>query len=104
MMIDDDFDYDAPVTRIAAHKNEAQQAGKIILENAEHYLDTMTAGEHAFLQKYLAKLAQEEAYFQVLADALDQPEASKIANDALNFSFIFGNWLMMKMTLSNLMY
>ena len=89
MIDDDDFDYDAPVTRIAAHKNEAQQAGKIILENAEQYLDTMTAGEHSFLQNYLTKLAQEEGYFQVLADALNQAEGSKIANDALNFLYFW---------------
>lgn len=89
MIDDDDFDYDAPVTRIAAHKNEAQQAGKIILEDAQQYLDTMTAGEHSFLQKHLAKLAHEEGYFQVLAEALDQPEGSKIANDALNVLYFW---------------
>lgn len=89
MIDEDDFDYDEPVTRIVANKTEVLLAGKIILENAQQYLDTMSAGEHKFLQKSLAKFAQDEAYFQVLADALDEVEGRKVANDALNFLYFW---------------
>ncbi len=83
-MMDDDFDFDEPVTRIAAKPTQAQQAGKIILEQAQLDLDQMTRGEHNFLMQTLEQLASQEPYFQVLADALNQAPDTKVPNDALN--------------------
>lgn len=83
-MIDDDFDFDQPVTRIAANDTATVMQGKKILAAAQDYLDTMSGKEHAFLQQHLLKLAEQDAYFQVLAEQLNQAEDAKIANDALN--------------------
>ena len=88
-MFEDDYDFDQPVTRIAKNEKTTQQLGKIILEQAQDYLDTMSAGEHKFLQKTLNKLAEQDAYFQVLADALNLAENEKVANDALNLLHIW---------------
>lgn len=83
-MMDDDFDFDGPVTKIAANNSAQLLAGKQILADAQDYFATMSNKEHQFLQQHLSKLAEQDAYFQVLADELNQAEDAKIANDALN--------------------
>ena len=80
----DDFEDDQPVTRIKSNIKEQQIAGKRILDDAQHYLDHISQGEHTFLIDTLRALAQQDEYFNVLADQLDQPVGSKVANDALN--------------------
>lgn len=80
----DDYEDDQPVTRIAQNNVETVLAGKTILANAQDYLDSMSESEHTFLMQHLKKLAQDEPYFQVLADQLNQANDAKVANDALN--------------------
>ena len=46
MIDEDDFDYDQPVTRIPQNQNAQNKLGKGILQNAEQYLQEMSAGEH----------------------------------------------------------
>ncbi|WP_425917285.1 hypothetical protein [Acinetobacter sp. TSRC1-2] len=91
-MIDDDFDlddFDREVTRIPQNQNAQNKLGKGILQNAEQYLQEMSAGEHTHLIQALRQHAQVEAYFDVLADDLDQPVDAKFANDALNLIHIW---------------
>lgn len=91
-MIDDDFDlddFDREVTRIPQNQNAQNKLGKGILQNAEQYLQEMSAGEHTHLTRALRQHAQVEAYFDVLADDLDQPVDAKFANDALNLIHIW---------------
>ena len=83
-MIDDDLNDDRPVTRIQQNAASQKQLGSQILKDAEQYLEDIPADEHALLIKTLLDLAEQEAYFQVLADELDQPIGAKVANDALN--------------------
>ena len=80
----DDFDFDGPVTKIAANHREQLLAGKKILTDAQDYLATMSKKEHAFLQQHLSKFAEQDAYFKVLACELNQDADAKMANDALN--------------------
>lgn len=87
-MIDYDDD-DQPVTRIAQNNSATQLAGKIILEDAQQYFDTMSQAEHAFLQKSLNTLIPQDAYFQVLADAFNLDAGAKLPNDALNFLYFW---------------
>lgn len=89
MIDEDDFDYDQPVTRIQQNQHNKPQLGNQILKEAEQYLDGISAGEHDFLIKTLRKLAQQEPYFEVLADELDQPVEAKVANDALNLLYFW---------------
>ncbi|OTG62493.1 hypothetical protein B9T29_06785 [Acinetobacter sp. ANC 3903] len=84
MIEEDDFDYDQPVTRIKQNAASQKQLGSQILKDAEQYLEDISADEHTFLIKTLLGLAEQDAYFQVLADKLDQPIGAKFANDALN--------------------
>lgn len=84
MIEEDDFDYDPPVTRIKKNAASQKQLGSQILKDAEQYLEDISADEHTFLIKTLLGLAEQDAYFQVLADELDQPIGAKFANDALN--------------------
>lgn len=89
-MIDqDDFDYDPPVTRIQQNQQNKVQMGNQILKEAEQYLEEISADEHAFLIKTLLGLAEQEPYFQVLAEELDQPLGAKVANDALNLLYFW---------------
>jgi hypothetical protein len=84
-MIDyDDYEDDQPVTRIKQNAASQKQLGSQILKDAEVYLEDIAADEHAFLIKTLTALAEQDAYFQILADELDQPVGAKFANDALN--------------------
>ena len=84
-MIDyDDYEDDQPVTRIKQNAASQKQLGSQILKDAEIYLEQISADEHGHLIKTLSDLAEQDAYFQVLADQLDQPVGAKFANDALN--------------------
>jgi hypothetical protein len=82
-MIDED-DFDQPVTRIKQNTAIQKQLGSQILKEAEQYLEEISADEHALLINTLLGFAEQDAYFQVLADELDQPIGAKVANDALN--------------------
>lgn len=83
MTYDDDFDFDAPVTRIPQHKSNTQ-LGQSILKQAQIYLEEIAEDEHAYLQKTLHGLAEQEPYFDVIADELNQALDAKVANDALH--------------------
>lgn len=90
MMHDNDFDidpyddeFDREVTRIPQNKG-SQQLEKNVLKEAQIYLEDISEDEHSFLIKTLHQLAEEESYFNVLADDLEQPIGAKFANDALN--------------------
>ncbi|WP_298146095.1 hypothetical protein [uncultured Acinetobacter sp.] len=80
----DDYEDDQPVTRIKQNAASQKKLGSQILKDAEIYLEDISADEHTLLIKTLTDLAAQDAYFQVLADELNQPEDAKIANDALN--------------------
>ena len=84
MTDEDDFDFDQPVTRIKQNAASQKQLGSQILKDAEAYLEDISADEHTLLIKNLSGLVAQDAYFQVLADQLDQPIGAKFANDALN--------------------
>ena len=84
MIDEDDFDFDQPVTRIKRNAASQKQLGSQILKDAEAYLENISADEHTLLIKTLSDLAAQDAYFQVLANQLDQPIGAKFANDALN--------------------
>lgn len=83
----DDFEQQE-VTRIPQHE-KGKQLGQSILKDADQYLQSMSAAEHKHLIQMLKGLATNEAYFDVLANQLDQPVDSKVANDALNLVHIW---------------
>ncbi|WP_349927406.1 hypothetical protein ABJ384_11330 [Acinetobacter sp. A1-4-2] len=89
MIDEDDFDFDQPVTRIKQNTASQKQLGSQILKEAEQYLEEISADEHALLINTLLGLVEQDAYFQVLADELDQPIGAKIANDALNLLYFW---------------
>ncbi|MFW1755280.1 hypothetical protein [Acinetobacter wanghuae] len=80
----DDYEDDQPVTRIKQNAASQKQLGQQILKDAAQYLEEISADEHTLLIKTLMDLSAQDAYFQVLADELDQPIGAKFANDALN--------------------
>ncbi|WP_089603722.1 hypothetical protein [Acinetobacter piscicola] len=83
-MIDDEyFEDDQAVTRIPQNQQSKKRENNI-LKAAGDYLDEISESEHQYLIEILQRLAQEEPYFNVLADELDQPVGAKVANDALN--------------------
>ena len=86
---DDHFDEDRPVTRIPQNQKAQKQLGINILKQAEHYLADISEDEHHFLQKTLHQLAEQEPYFEVLADELNQELDTKVANDALNLLYFW---------------
>ena len=89
-MYDHDYEDDQPVTLIPQHAQSKKLLGNQILKQAQHYLvEQISAQEHAFLIQTLTGLAQQEPYFQVLADELDQPVEMKVANDALNLVYFW---------------
>lgn len=88
MTYDDDFDFDQPVTRIPQNKNNSQ-LGQSILKEAQLYLEDIAEHEHAVLQETLYDLAQQEPYFAVLADELNQALDAKVANDALHVLYFW---------------
>ncbi|AXQ23300.1 hypothetical protein BEN71_15020 [Acinetobacter wuhouensis] len=83
--LDHDFedDFDREVTRIPQNKGSQQQLGKNILKEAQIYLEDIAEDEHVYLQKTLHQLAEQEPYFNVLADELNQELDAKVANDVL---------------------
>lgn len=94
-MINDNFDdfkadkfeedeFDREVTRIPQHQH-VKPLGKIILAEANEYLNSLNAIEHGYVLKTLNVFSVKEPYFKVLMDELDQPTDAKVANDALNF-------------------
>lgn len=94
-MINDNFDdfkadkfeedeFDREVTRIPQHQH-VKPLGKIILAEANEYLNSLNATEHGYVLKTLNVFSVKEPYFKVLMDELDQPTDAKVANDALNF-------------------
>lgn len=89
MIDEEDFDYDQPVTRMKQNASSQKQLGSQILKDAEQYLEDISADEHAFLIKTLLGFADQEPYFQILADELDQPVGTKFANDALNLLYFW---------------
>lgn len=80
----DDYEDDQPVTRIKQNVASLKQLGSQILKDAGQYLEEISADEHALLIKTLSGLSEQDAYFQLLADQLDQPIGAKFSNDALN--------------------
>ncbi len=89
--LDDDFDDESgrEVTRIPQNKNAKKQLENNILKQAERYLEDIAEDEHAYLQKTLHQLAEQESYFDVLADELNQELGAKVANDALNLLYFW---------------
>lgn len=89
MIDDEDFDFDQTVTRIPQNQQSKTQLGKSILNEAGRYLDGISESEHQYLIETLQTLAQNEPYFNVLADELNQPVGAKVANDALNLLYFW---------------
>ncbi|AXY57525.1 hypothetical protein CDG60_13730 [Acinetobacter chinensis] len=89
--LDDDFEdeFGREVTRIPQNKNAKKQLENNILKQAERYLEDIAEDEHAYLQKTLHQLAEQESYFGVLADELNQELGAKVANDALNLLYFW---------------
>lgn len=88
-MIDDDFDVNAEITRIPQNKGHQQHFGQRILKEAGHYLEEIAEDEHVYLQKTLHQLAEQEPYFNVIADELNQALGAKVANDALHILYFW---------------
>ncbi len=88
-MIDDDFDFDQPVTRIPQNSGSQQKLGNQILKIAAQYLQTMGSASHAQLVAELRQLAAQDAYFDVLADQIEFESDAPIANDALNLLYFW---------------
>lgn len=88
-MIDDDFDFDQPVTRIPQNEQRHKQLGNHILKEAQQYLEVISAEEHTQLISALTACSENEEYFNVLADQLNQPLGEKVANDALNLLYFW---------------
>ena len=84
-----DDEFDREVTRIPQNKGSQQQLGKNILKEAQFYLEDIAEDEHGYLQKTLSQLAEQEPYFAVLADELNQELDAKVANDALHLLYFW---------------
>lgn len=89
MIDDDDFDFEQPVTRIPQNAQSKKLLNNNILNEAEQYLESISEHEHSLLIKTLRSHADIEPYFNVLADELDQPIGSKVANDALHVLYFW---------------
>lgn len=89
MIDDEDFDFDQPVTRIPQNAQSKKLLNNNILNEAEQYLESISENEHALLMTTLASHAEVEPYFNVLADELNQPVGSKVANDALHLLYFW---------------
>jgi len=66
-MIDDDFDFDQPVTRIPQNPQATKLLGNRLLQQAEQYLASMGSRPHAQLVESLRQLESEDSYFAVMA-------------------------------------
>jgi hypothetical protein len=71
-MYEDDYEDDQPITRIPQNE-QRHKLGHHIIKDAQQYLEQISADEHALLIQTLRHLAQDEPYFDILADELDQP-------------------------------
>ncbi|WP_180066359.1 hypothetical protein [Acinetobacter sp. YH12129] len=87
-MYEDDYEDDQPITRIPQNE-QCHKLGHHIIKDAQQYLEQISADEHALLIQTLRHLAQDEPYFDILADELDQPVEMKVANDALNLLYFW---------------
>lgn len=88
-MIDDDFDFDQPVTRIKPNADHQKQLGSHILKTAEQYLAAMGSRVHTQLVDSLRQLEAEDSYFAVMADQLEYESDEPIANDLLNLLYFW---------------
>lgn len=88
-MIDDDFDFDQPVTRIKQNADNQKQLGSHILKTAEQYLASMGSRPHAQLLESLRQLEPEDPYFAVMANQLEYESDEPIANDVLNLLYFW---------------
>ena len=79
-----DDEFDREVTRIPQNQKAKKQLENNVIKQAEIYLEDISEDEHSYLQKTLHQLSEQEEYFNVLADELNQPVGAKVANDALN--------------------
>ncbi|MDM1250693.1 hypothetical protein HXZ77_06055 [Acinetobacter johnsonii] len=88
-MIDDDFDFDQPVTRIPQNPQATKLLGNRLLQQAEQYLASMGSQPHAQLVESLRQLELEDPYFAVMADQLEYESDEPIGNDVLNLLFFW---------------
>ncbi|MFW1959357.1 hypothetical protein [Acinetobacter johnsonii] len=88
-MIDDDLDFDQPVTRIPQNPQATKLLGNRLLQQAEQYLASMGSRPHAQLVESLRQLELEDPYFTVMADQLEYESDEPIANDVLNLLFFW---------------
>lgn len=88
-MIDDDYDFAQPVTRIKQNAGSQKQLGSHILKTAEQYLQSMGSAAHGQLVTALRTLAQTEPYFDGLADQVEFEGDGPTANDALNLLYFW---------------
>ena len=88
-MIDDDFDFDQPVTRIPQNPQATKLLGNRLLQQAEQYLASMGSRPHAQLVKSLRQLELEDPYFAIMADQLEYESDEPIANDLLNLLYFW---------------
>lgn len=88
-MIDDDFDFDQPVTRIPQNPQATKLLGNRLLQQAEQYLASMGSQPHAQLVESLRQLELEDSYFAVMADQLEYESDEPIGNDVLNLLFFW---------------
>ena len=88
-MIDDDFDFDQPVTRIPQNSQANKQLGHQLLQQAEQYLASMGSRAHAQLLEALRQLELEDPYFAVMADQLEYETDEPVANDVLNLLYFW---------------
>ena len=80
-MIDDDFDFDQPVTRIPQNPQATKLLGNRLLQQAEQYLASMGSRPHAQLVESLRQLELEDPYFAVMADQLEYESDEPMANE-----------------------
>ena len=88
-MIDDDLDFDQPVTRIPQNPQATKLLGNRLLQQAEQYLASMGSRPHAQLVKSLRQLELEDPYFAIMADQLEYESDEPIANDLLNLLYFW---------------
>ena len=85
----DSFEDQQPITRIPQNEQGKNRLGQRVLADAHEYLVKISEKEHIFLMQTLASLVEEDSYFSILADELNKPVGSKVANDALNLIYFW---------------
>lgn len=88
-MIDDDFDFDQPVTRIPQNPQANKALGNQLLQQAEQYLVTMGSQAHGQLVESLRQLQVEDSYFEIMADQLEYESDEPATNDLLNLLYFW---------------